>query len=91
MKCVWEQYVLLSKFCIARDEKFLNLSFWQRGGFALHLDKERVYYGEHVLINLVSIKLILEFLLFQKHAKTTMLSWVMSLLSWRFHFAEGPC
>ena len=28
--------------------------FWQKLGFSLHLDKERVYYGEHVLINLVS-------------------------------------
>lgn len=32
--------------------------FWQRVGFCLHLDKERVYYGEHVLINLVSIIII---------------------------------
>ena len=73
--CLVEQILYCTGWeveCIFNN--FFNLPFWQRGGFALHLDKERVYYGEHVLINLVSIKLILEFLLFQKHAKTTMLS-----------------
>nr|XP_058967684.1 phosphatidylinositol-3-phosphatase SAC1-like [Pocillopora verrucosa] len=34
----------------------LNPSADHRGGFALHLDKERVYYGEHVLINLIDQK-----------------------------------
>ena len=54
--------VLCGHFCKGsiKNQLFCKILFsfgfciFQRVGFCLHLDKERVYYGEHVLINLVS-------------------------------------
>lgn len=50
---LFEEDAALTVSCV-----FVHCLFWQRVGFSLHLDKERVYYGEHVLINLVSINYI---------------------------------